>query len=142
VAAAEAVLAAHHVAVATVGQGLQQHSWWTCTCNERGPIHYASPSDGRTVAAGEGDAHVAAALAAANLLADPAATDAAAARARGEALDEVERRLVCNCSQHWMAPKGGGGDPAHCPIHGGDPRRIVRAVRDNAEPATEVRDGE
>jgi hypothetical protein len=68
---------------------------------------------------------------------DPAATDAVAARARREALDEVERIAA----ETWPGPLAPDLDVVA--QHYLDRlRETCRAVRDTAEPATEVRDGQ
>jgi hypothetical protein len=91
--------------------------------------------------------HVAAMLAAAGLLADPDATEATAARARREALEDVLRALDVKREEAWGDYIGGPGGRTEALLQGRfdglvSAATIVRAVRDTAEPATEVRDGE
>jgi hypothetical protein len=86
-------------------------------------------------------------LAAAGLLADPDATEATAARARREALEDVLRALDVKREEAWGDYIGGPGGRTEALLQGRfdglvSAATIVRAVRDTAEPATEVRDGE
>jgi hypothetical protein len=125
VAAAEALLAAHRGWGYVAQISVTEHTI-RCQCGE--VLTLKVYGERETVYR----AHVAAALAAADLLADPAATDAAAARARREALDEVERIAA----ETWPGPIAPDLDVVA--QHYLDRlRETCRAVRGIAEPATE-----
>jgi hypothetical protein len=114
-------VAAAEAAVARVVELTMVNEGWVCNPAN----HEDIPDPGECINC-DGERHrtgyrVYQALAAANLLADPTAADAAAERARREALDEVERRI-----EALRTPLGPAGFKESI--------AIVRAVRTTAEP--------